>query len=232
MSICICPVCKKVYDTNPIICDCGYDNVQFYNSSVEYFQKELFHIYKYTKNVFNHKIDFEKEKLDIEKRDHYILIRDIVGKKGVAIIEPDDKGHYVVESGIMALNRNVISLIINAEGVQRDIFDESIVKMVFFGERFKELSDGYLMTKGIRYLYVDSHNPNFVSVDNVMFDKDMKHLVCYPSGKIEEEYRVPRSVKYIDSDAFYNPCYLKRLHVPKGIYINDDLKDIEIIYEN
>lgn len=228
----ICPICKKTYVSNPKICECGYDYIEKYNNSKEYYQKQLFHIYKYTKNVLNKKIEFEKEVLDLEEHDDYMLVRNIKGKKGIAIISKDTDHKYIMEDGILALNRNVRALIIDVDGVQRDIFDESIVNMVFFTKRFNELSDGYLKTKGIRYLYVDSDNPVYTSNDNVMFDKDMKHLICYPSGKIEEEYRVPRSVKYIDSDAFYNPCYLKRLYVPKGIYINDDLKDIEIIYEN
>lgn len=46
-------------------------------------------------------------------------------------------------------------------------------------------------------------NPNYCSVDGVLFSKDMTVLLCYPAGKADTSYVVPDSVTKINSYAFY-----------------------------
>lgn len=48
----------------------------------------------------------------------------------------------------------------------------------------------------------DPANKNYVSVDGVLFTKDMKELVAYPGG-IQGEYTVPATVNHIGDAAFY-----------------------------
>lgn len=48
----------------------------------------------------------------------------------------------------------------------------------------------------------DPANKNYVSVNGVLFTKDMKELVAYPGG-IQGEYTVPATVNHIGDAAFY-----------------------------
>jgi len=45
-------------------------------------------------------------------------------------------------------------------------------------------------------------NPNYVSVDGILFNKNMTVLIQYPEGKSEEDYSIPDSVTTIGSSAF------------------------------
>ena len=49
---------------------------------------------------------------------------------------------------------------------------------------------------------VDDSNPNYISVDGVLFNKDITELVAYPGGKTETEYIIPNSVTTIRDFAF------------------------------
>lgn len=54
---------------------------------------------------------------------------------------------------------------------------------------------------------VSADNPNFCSVDGVLFTKDMSELIAYPASKsIGGEYVIPENVKSINDTAF---CYAK-----------------------
>lgn len=51
---------------------------------------------------------------------------------------------------------------------------------------------------------VDSANENYISVDGVLYSKDMTELICYPSGKTDtSSYAIPEGVKKLHNSAFY-----------------------------
>ncbi len=73
----------------------------------------------------------------------------------------------------------------------------------------------------LKNIEVDKENKNYVSVDGVLFNKEMTELIQYPIGKKQKEYVIPDSVTTIGSKAF---CYcdeLTKLTVGKGITIID-----------
>ena len=57
-------------------------------------------------------------------------------------------------------------------------------------------------TSAIQYIEVEKGNESFVSVDGVLFSKDMTQLILYPAGKPNTEYRIPDGVKIISNFAF------------------------------
>ena len=54
----------------------------------------------------------------------------------------------------------------------------------------------------IRKFTVDENNPNFTSVDGVLFNKDKTKLIAYPINKTDKTYTIPDSVTEIVSGAF------------------------------
>lgn len=60
---------------------------------------------------------------------------------------------------------------------------------------------------------VDPNNQNFISVDGVVFTKDMTTLIAYPPAKAGESYTIPSTVTTIAAQAFMNVSNLKQVTV-------------------
>ena len=60
-------------------------------------------------------------------------------------------------------------------------------------------------------------NKNYVSVDGVLFSRDMTELIQYPNGKTDNEYVVPNSVKCILEDAFRCCKSLTSVVIPDSV---------------
>ena len=59
---------------------------------------------------------------------------------------------------------------------------------------------------------VDSANPNFKSINGVLFDKTGTTLIAYPSGATNRYYTVPSTVSVISSNSFSN-SYIEYLSI-------------------
>ena len=63
---------------------------------------------------------------------------------------------------------------------------------------------------------VDSNNPNYSSVDGVLFNKDKTTLVAYPGGK-QGAYTIPNSVTSIGYGAFSGCSSLSSVTIPNSV---------------
>jgi hypothetical protein len=63
---------------------------------------------------------------------------------------------------------------------------------------------------------VSSANPDFASIDGVMFSKDESVLYEYPGGRTNSSYRIPGSVETVTSQAFASE-YLKTMAIPSTV---------------
>lgn len=70
---------------------------------------------------------------------------------------------------------------------------------------------------------VDSSNPNYISVDGVLFDKNCENLIQYPSGKQGTSYVIPDGVTTIAECAFDKCSELASITIPSSVTsINDN----------
>lgn len=68
----------------------------------------------------------------------------------------------------------------------------------------------------LKSIVVDTSNPNFLSQDGVLFNKDKSMIIRYPAGKDETSYAIPSGVTIIGDGAFED-CELKNITVPSGV---------------
>jgi len=66
-------------------------------------------------------------------------------------------------------------------------------------------------------LSVDSLNPNFSSVDGVLFDKLATTLLAYPAAKVGSPYVVPTGVVTLSDYAFANALFLTAIDIPESV---------------
>ena len=64
---------------------------------------------------------------------------------------------------------------------------------------------------------VAAGNPNFVSLNGILFSKNKTALICYPAGKKDESYTIPDGVTSIYERAFSDCTSLKRITIPDGM---------------
>lgn len=74
----------------------------------------------------------------------------------------------------------------------------------------------------MQQITVAEENPFFCAVDNVLFTKDMKTLVCYPSGLNQERYTVPDGVTAIGGDSFRKNDNIKTVVLPDSVTVLEE----------
>ena len=85
------------------------------------------------------------------------------------------------------------------------VFSHSFVNM--------QIGDGNSITNFI----VDEENPNYKSIDGVLFSKDSKELIAYPSNKRNANYIIPTNVEKIGVAAFSLTRNLRNVTIPEGV---------------
>ncbi|SFI45150.1 Listeria/Bacterioides repeat-containing protein [Treponema bryantii] len=69
----------------------------------------------------------------------------------------------------------------------------------------------------LKEITVSASNPNYSSIDGILFDKKNKTILCYPATKTDTSYTIPSFVKQIDGQAFCGCKYLTKMIIPEGI---------------
>ncbi len=64
---------------------------------------------------------------------------------------------------------------------------------------------------------VDPDNRNYVSIDGVLFTKDMTTLIQYPAGKVDTSYEIPDGVTEISDAAFIIATNLRNVTIPDSV---------------
>lgn len=64
-----------------------------------------------------------------------------------------------------------------------------------------DIASTALITDYLTSINIDSNNPNYCSIDGVMYSKDQTKLICYPKGK-QGEFSIPNHVTIIGEYAF------------------------------
>ena len=66
-------------------------------------------------------------------------------------------------------------------------------------------------------IFVDDENPNYQSIDGVLYSKDGESLIRYPQGKVDLSFTVPDGVTDICENAFEGCPHLKEVIISDGV---------------
>ena len=222
-----CPICKKVYEENPITCpNCQFEGLIPIISFMAEYIHELYgegkkpnntwlKIYKYSKKVALGQIPYKPSELVVFQNYEEFendVVSEIVEDNGLAYVDNPD---LILLDAVIPLHEGVKSLVLNVKGAESRFLEDAAAIMLFLGKDFEILTKGYIYQhKALRYIWVHPDNPYFCAENNVLFNKDKTKLICYAYLRPEEEYTIPRSVKKVVG-SFYRAEHLKKLYVYK-----------------
>ena len=64
---------------------------------------------------------------------------------------------------------------------------------------------------------VATGNPNYASVNGILYNKDKTAIICYPAGKKDKNYKIPDGVTSIGISAFYGCVSFNSTTIPNSV---------------
>ncbi len=92
----------------------------------------------------------------------------------------------------------------------------NLVKVVLPAS-FASFDNNFRYCNFLQAITVAETNPNFKSVDDVLYSKDGSILVCYPPDKRNTAYTIPAATTEIAAEAFYENLNLLSVTVPDSL---------------
>lgn len=96
----------------------------------------------------------------------------------------------------------------------KSIFIPAFIESVGENEYYCQNPFGFCLN--LEEIMVDDENANFQVLDGVLYSKDGKKLIAYPSAKADSTYMIPREVEIIYQDAFSGCSNLEEILVEEG----------------
>ena len=117
--------------------------------------------------------------------------------------------------------------------VEHDVFRNcSSLETIYIGKNV-ELLDSSILSDctSLKNIKVSEENPNYSSVNGVLFNKDKTKLIQYPSGVSMKGYVIPSTVKEVSSVAF-DDCegFYDEVSLNNIVYIGDCLLYYRVPY--
>lgn len=92
------------------------------------------------------------------------------------------------------------------------------LKAFYIPASVSEIQEGpWRNCKSLEELGIADNNYNFHVYDGVLYNRDRKHLIQYPSGKKDQNYFVGFGTQSIDNSAFYGNEYLSTVTFPASL---------------
>ena len=117
---------------------------------------------------------------------------------------------------------------IPVEEISLSVFDNTNITDIEIPGSITGIQANTFLPK-LRNINVDSKNKYYSSENGVLFNKNKTALVKYPSGKTEKTYKIPESVKTINTYAFYGAANLETIIIPKSV---KNIEAVEFEYDH
>ena len=81
-----------------------------------------------------------------------------------------------------------------------------------------DINNGILGSAGsLKEVKTNEENSKYMVEEGVLFSKDGSKIYAYPTGKVEDIYKIPSNVKEIGNSAFYGCRSLKNIDIPSTV---------------
>lgn len=178
----------------------------------------------YNTGMMEKKADLEKFKLSYEKSsiqypEDFEVHNDVLKKyKGHQSIVQIPYGVKRIDTGVF-WNTLFLEEIIIPDTVTCIAGDSFIycknLKKINIPSRVDEIGDDPFA--GCDNLLIVNKSPNFIIVDDVLFDKNKKILIHYPPQSPRREYNIPETVEWIGKHSFYKCNNLESVRITKNV---------------
>ena len=107
----------------------------------------------------------------------------------------------------------------NVEIIGERVFEGCVnLKEIVLPKNLEKLDeDAFLGCTGIERIIISKENPNFKTVDGVLFDGKGEILLMYGIGRQDTEYTIPEGTKEIAESSFENQTTLKKINFPSTL---------------
>ena len=143
-----------------------------------------------------------------ENNENYSSVSGVLFSKDAKnlIIYPSGKQdeYYAVPEGVASIEQNAFK-------------DCRNLLCVFLPNSYVHSGNCFSTCGNLISFLVDANNPNYTSVDGVLYDKNRKTLILYPAGKIDDNCLVPNGVEAIGEYAFANCGNLLSITIPASV---------------
>lgn len=91
------------------------------------------------------------------------------------------------------------------------------IKQINIHENVSDISEAFVCSCPLlATIKVDKDNTYYTAVDNVLFTKDMKTLLCYAEAKPDTSYKIPDGVERIGNEAFFD-TNVEEFEIPDSV---------------
>ncbi len=137
---------------------------------------------------------------------------------GTKVIEEENNIYYVGKWVVGSVYYpSTVTFRNDTVGIARNALDGRFTS-VTIPYHIKHITPGaFTSCSSLATINVASNNPNYCSVNGVLFSKDKNTLITYPQAKTETEYEIPSSVSHIADYAFYSCDNIKSISIPESV---------------
>lgn len=105
----------------------------------------------------------------------------------------------------------------SVESVPDGLFLYDDLTSLEIGKNCRNIGTEQFVYSSIGHITVDGDNPNYTSVNDVLYSKNMTVLIKYAAGREDEAFVIPDTVEKICPAAFINAVNLRELHIPSTV---------------
>jgi hypothetical protein len=114
------------------------------------------------------------------------------------------ENNYIIPNSVTSIEDNAIAACVSLTSIT---VPESVITIGF----------NFSYCLALTSINVNSENPNYSSATGVLFNKNKTTLICYPTGKPENDYIIPNGVTSIKELAFYYCTALTSVTIPESV---------------
>lgn len=162
--------------------------------------------------------DSKAGKLTVTTNEGTTAWREDISPVAVIILELGDQVTAIRDNAFLKCwSLTSVALPAGLKSIGDNAFRHTGVQNVVIPAGVEHIGEGAFHSETINTIQVEPENQYFVSVDNVLYSKNMDTLYCYPAKKTGDAFTIPDSVERIGDSAFIGCNSLQSVTFPSGL---------------